>query len=186
MKHLSLLLILLIAPNCFAYTIINDPDVFYTMYENPDTTIDFTKLKNGISFDAVPDTWSELILATGSYNYVVREYSFSDDWWFRHVYSQTVINTSVSWKNGSISNYNMGIYAFNPQPFTLTTSNGFIGIIPDDMQDSHYVLGDIDIYNLEAGFTTITSTPVPEPATFMLLCSGIIGLAGLRKKGALG
>jgi hypothetical protein len=44
----------MLASNVFAYTVITDPSVFYAFFEKPASVIDFTKLKDGTSYDSIP------------------------------------------------------------------------------------------------------------------------------------
>ena len=120
MKKLILLPIalFLMVSNALAYTIIQDPNVFYSMYENPATTIDFTMLKDGTTYsdppaDLTPDTSyisypNRLIIYTGdrdgsTFTYMmVRSNTFSDNWEFKNY--DVIFQERVIWYDGYISN----------------------------------------------------------------------------------
>ena len=43
------------SPLAFSATVITDLEVFYSMFDHPDTVIDFLKLKDGTSFSNIPE-----------------------------------------------------------------------------------------------------------------------------------
>ena len=48
-----LILCLLLTPSVSAYTIIVDQNLFFTFFEKPKTTIEFTELRDGTTFGSI-------------------------------------------------------------------------------------------------------------------------------------
>ena len=101
----------------------------------------------------------------------------ADDWSWGDIGFGTITLAEVSW---------LLDFSFQADSFTLATVS-FIGnsagnsalsfssvILGDD-------LGDPLFATLESGSVAV-STPIPEPTTIILLCSGLLGFAGFRKK----
>ena len=187
MKKIALLLIaaLLFAPRAFAYTVITDPDVFYSFFKKPGKTIEFTQLKDGTARYSIPggfkpntfygDKPGGLIIGTGDSNrtggfqeLAVRPNAFSSAWSFMASdpdkpgsFCRTVV-----WFDQGISagDYKMTVVATSgkSQPFAMFTNKGFVGIMPDSPQETLFILDDISsISFFETEF--FQDTLVPEP-----------------------
>jgi len=179
--------ILLLATNTYAYTIIYDETEFLHQFQNPITTITFDTLKDGTAWPSSPYenvfATTDLLYASygtilGFFAYNARSEAFSDSWTFR-----SHINfDGVGWTNGAIhgayprnSWSKKSIIISNSEgliPFSIITDIGFIGIIPDQNENI------LSLYNTGAStifeFTTnYTPSPVPEPATFLLMALGL-------------
>lgn len=97
--------------------------------------------------------------------------------------TQTVGSYDTQYNTGEFDNYSGGTGSYYVA-FTVDVSN----LSPDSPGD--YAIH-FDLYSMDGGEVGIfapfshdaeSSYPVPEPATMLLLGSGIIGLAGLRKR----
>jgi hypothetical protein len=182
---LTLLISILMTPIAFSATVITDPNVFYSMFDHPDTTIDFSKLKDGISFGNIPagynsntsylDNPDDLIVYTGEsdgaggFKFIaVRPHAFSDDWSFKRVDPTDSKNTSeaVVWFGQGITagSFEMIVYSTTPQskPFVIYTEKGFIGIVPSSPLETRFIFEDLHIiFSLETGFSQVDSEPEP-------------------------
>lgn len=182
---LALLISMVMTPMAYSAMVITDPDVFYSMFDYPDTTIDFLKLKDGTSFSSIPDDYKantsylddpdNLIIHTGEsdgvggYNFIaVRPHAFSDVWSFERAHPADSKNNreAVVWFGQGITtgSFELIISSTAPQskPFVIHTEKGFIGIVPSSPLETRFVFDDFHIiYSLETGFSQVD--PVPEP-----------------------
>ena len=182
---LAILISMVMAPMAYSAMVITDPDVFYSMFDFPDTTIDFLKLKDGTSFSNIPDGYKantsylddpdNLIIHTGEsdgvggFNFIaVRPHAFSDDWSFERAHPMDSKNNreAVVWFGQGITtgSFNLIISSTTPQskPFVIYTEKGFIGIVPSSPQETRFVFDDFHIiYSLETGFSHVDTEPKP-------------------------
>lgn len=190
MKKLAIafLISMLMAPSAYSAMVITDPDVFYSMFDQPDTTIDFLQLKDGTSFSNIPDGYKSktsyldnpdnLIVYTGESDgaggfelIAVRPHAFSDEWSFERSHPADSKNRreAIVWFGQGITtgSYEMIVSSTTPQskPFVIYTEKGFIGIVPSSPRETRFVFDDLHIiYSLETGFSQIDPEPQP-PAT---------------------
>ena len=172
-------------PMAYSAMVITDPDVFYSMFDYPETTIDFLQLKDGTSFSSIPDGYKantsyltdpdNLIVHTGEsdgvggFNYIaVRPHAFSDDWSFERAHPLDSKNNreAVVWFGQGITtgSFEMIVSSTTSQskPFVIHTEKGFIGIVPSSPSETRFVFDDFHIiYGLETGFSQVA--PEPEP-----------------------
>ena len=182
---LSILISILMTPIAFSATVITDPAVFYSMFDHPDTVIDFLKLKDGTSFSNIPDGYKSntsyldnpdnLIIYTGEsdgiggFNLIaVKPHAFSDDWSFEraHPTDSKNIRKAVVWfgKGITTGNFDMSVSLTTPQskPFVMYTEKGFIGIVPSSPLETRFTFEDFHIiFSLETGFSQVDSEPEP-------------------------
>jgi hypothetical protein len=169
----------------FAATIIKDPVLFYSIYHNPDTVIDFIKLKDGTAFDNIPDSYTpktkylnnpdSLIVYTGErdgrggFSFVaVRSQAFSENWSFKGVHptNPKIFREQVIWFDQGITTGSFEIIisstTHHSQPFAILTEKGFIGIIPSSPQETRFIFEDIHIISsFETGFSLPDVIPRP-------------------------
>jgi len=185
----KIILILLIglstAPRVYSYSIITEPDVFYSFFSSPMTTIEFGQLKDGTSYENIryrikPDTFKTAepqcsivgrgdLHFTGSDNSIpVRSDAFSDDWSFSAVdiKSPEVSCEAVIWFNQGISAgvAKMSVAAANgkSEPFALYTNKGFIGVVPDNPRETVFTF---DNFSAVFSFETRFSRPPTQLST---------------------
>ena len=163
-------------PGVSSYSIITDPDVFYSFFEKPLTTIEFTKLKDGTSYEKIryrikPHTFTESqpqcsiigkgdIHVTGSDNSIsVRSDAFSDDWSFsaRDLKRPDVSCEAVIWFNQGISagdsNITVASSTGKSEPFVLYTNKGFMGVVPDNPQETVFIFDNFTaVFSFETEF----------------------------------
>ena len=180
---LAILISMLMPPMAYSAVVIENPDVFYSMFGYPDTTIDFLKLKDGTSFSNIPDGYKSktsyldnpdnLIVYTGESDGVggfkliaVRPHAFSDDWSFERAHPADSKNNreEIVWFGEGITtgSFEIIVSTTTPQskPFVIYTGKGFIGVVPSSPQETRFVFDDLHIiYSLETGFSQID----PEP-----------------------
>ena len=178
MKKLLLILLFgyVLVPRVFSYSIITDPDVFYSFFEKPMTTIEFTKLKDGTSYDKIryqiiPDLFTASepqcsiidngdINITGSHNRIpVRSDAFSDSWSFssRDPQRPDVSCEAVIWFNQGISAGDARIAVAastgKSEPFVLYTNKGFMGVVPDNPQEIEFIFDNFSaVFSFETQF----------------------------------
>ena len=183
-QALAVLMGFMLTPSAFAYTIITEPDVFYSFFEKPKMILEFTELKDGTVFDSTGDglkansfyAGAPDCLTNGSEGFhrgdgfdalAVRTNAFSNVWSFMgadpkepHAFCEAVI-----WFDQGIStgNYNMTVVATagQSQPFVLYTNKGFVGILPDSPQETLFIFDNLDVvYSFETEFSK--ANPVSE------------------------
>ena len=178
MKKLVLILLIsfMLVPRGFSYSIITDPDVFYAFFEKPMTTIEFSKLKDGTSYENIrhrikpdPPAGSQPqcttidngdIHFTGSNDRIsVRSDAFSDDWSFSamDLKRPEVSCESVIWFNQGISAGDSVIAVASStgqsQPFVLYTNKGFMGVVPDNPRETVFIFDNFSaVFSFETEF----------------------------------
>lgn len=188
MKKLGFIFLIsfMMVPKVFSFSIIQDPDVFYSFFEKPLTTVEFTKLKNGTSYEKIryrnkPDAFivpqpqcsiigNGDIYAAGSHNSItVRSDAFSDDWTFsaRDLKKPEVSCEAVIWFNQGISAGDSKIAVASStgksEPFVLYTNKGFMGVVPDNPRETVFIFDNFTaVFSFETQFlrpsTTINTT----------------------------
>jgi hypothetical protein len=167
----------------FSASMVKDPDLFYSVFKNPDTVIDFLKLKDGTSFDKIPESYTpktnyldnpdNLIVYTGESDgkggfsmLAVRSQAFSNNWSFKGVHPSKpkIFREQVVWFDQGITvgSFEIIISATTAQsqPFAIYTEKGFIGIIPDSPEETRFILEGIHIvYSFETGFAVPDFVP---------------------------
>jgi len=177
-----LLISFTIVPRVFSYSIITDSAVFYSFFEKPMTTIEFSELKDGSSYASVrykikpgPLAGSEPrcniigngdIHFTGSNNNIsVRSDAFSDDWSFSamDLKQPQVSCEAVLWFNQGISAGDSVIAVTSStgksEPFVLYTNKGFMGVVPDNPRETVFIFDNFSaVFSFETAFLRPSST----------------------------
>ncbi len=184
MKKLVFILLIsfMIVPRGFAYSIISDPDVFYSFFEKPMTMIEFRELKDGTSYENIryrikSDTLNVsepqcFIIGkgdlhfTGSDNSIpVRSDAFSNDWHFSAVDIKRpgVACDAVIWFNqgisAGISKISVAAATGKSEPFVLYTNKGFMGVVPDNSQETVFIFDNFSaVFSFETAFSRSSTT----------------------------
>jgi hypothetical protein len=181
---LTILINFAVASNVFAYTVIKDPNVFYSFFEKPANIIDFAELKDGTLYGNLTDRVEADILEASGPNCInnragnlnaltVGPSAFSNTWSFlgaEPVKAQSFCD-AVLWFDQGIStgDYNLAVSTTpgRSKPFAIYTNKGFMGIIPDTPQETLFIFENLHfIFSFETEFST--TAPVPESeASFM-------------------
>ena len=172
----------LILPKAFSYSIIRDPDLFYSFFEKPMMTIDFTTLKDGTPYEMIryrinsePAVVSEprcniygnsdIHLTEDATGISVRPDAFSNEWLFsaRDLIKPDVSCEAVLWFNQGISAGDSKISITSStgksEPFVLYTNKGFIGVVPDNHRETEFVFdGFSAVFSFESNFLKPTTT----------------------------
>jgi hypothetical protein len=181
---------LMLAQNAFAYSVIRDPNLFYAFFIKPQLIIEFTKLKDGTVFsdnsrklksnnlfaanqDCLAMSSGEPGFAANEKQLAIRPYAFSNAWHFMGVdpnNSESFCN-SVLWIDEGIStgSQKMAVIAASgkSQPFVLHTNKGFIGILPDNPQETIFIFDDFSrVFSFETDFSKDVSVSDSDD-TFM-------------------
>jgi hypothetical protein len=173
-----------LSSNVFSYTVITDPNVFYTFYENPAKVLDFTELKDGTSYTNIqdrfgpdqmkasetdcinhrPEDLNAMTVGPGAFSNAwsflgsdpKRNQSFCDSiLWFDQGISTGELSLAVSTKAG------------RSQPFAMYTNKGFMGIIPDTPEETLFIFENLHfIFSFEADFSK--TAPVSESKAALL------------------
>lgn len=170
----TLILLAAIPGQSLAYVIISDSSEFLRQYSNPTETITFE--------DPLPGslTGVSYSLGGGAEAYEVREYGWSTSvdigsrgpvhpfwgattWYGDHI-SPTIYERPNNWINR--------IYIRSLVPsliYSMQTSNGFYGMLPESPGDNFFVLPpDVTISQMDIGYEEIRSVSEPETALLIL------------------
>ena len=184
MKKIVLILLIsfMTAPGVFSYSIITDPDVFYSFFEKPMTTIEFSRLKDGTSYENIryriePDSFAasepqcsiigkgDIPFAGNDNSISVRSDAFSDEWSFsaRDLDRPDVSCEAVVWFNQGISAGDSKITITSStgksEPFVLYTNKGFIGVVPDNPQETEFIFDNFSaVFGFESDFLKPSTT----------------------------
>jgi len=188
LKKLGVIVLIsfMMVPRVFSFSIITDSDVFYSFFEKPLTTIEFTKLKNGTSYEKIryrnkPDPFivsqpqcsiignGDIHAAGGNNSISVRSDAFSDDWTFsaRDLKRPEVSCEAVVWFNQGISAGDSKLAVASStgksEPFALYTNKGFMGVVPDNPRETVFIFDNFTaVFSFETQFlrpsTTINAT----------------------------
>ena len=169
---LALLAGLLLAQNAFSYSIITDPNLFYSFFEKPQKTIEFTRLKDGTALTRILENG---VLSTalranldcfrndktdaGSGGIAIHANAFSDDWSFKTVMPNRpeTFCEAVIWFDQGISSggHHLTVTALSghSKPFVMYTNKGFVGIVPDSPRESVFIFDNFSvIFSFETDF----------------------------------
>jgi hypothetical protein len=166
----------------FSYSIITDPEVFYSFFEKPMTTIEFSKLKDGTSYENIryhikpealagPKSQCSIINSgdihfTGTnHSVAVGSDAFSDDWSFSamDLKRPDVSCDAVIWFNQGISAGDSVIAVASStgksEPFVLYTNKGFMGVVPDNSRETVFIFDNFSaVFSFETSFLRPSST----------------------------
>ena len=183
MKKAAIVMILslLAVQSAFAFAIIADPNVFYSFFEKPETTIEFTKLRDGTTLNSIPVGFQpttayaaqpvcafigteENTNANGLKPLAVQPNAFSKAWSFMVADPNKPDSycDAILWSGHSlaIANNNITVVAASgqSQPFALYTNKGFIGIIPDGPQETIFMIDNCKhVFSFETKFSRTAS-----------------------------
>ena len=184
MKKLTIILALsfLIIPEAFSYSIIREPDLFYSFFEKPMTTIDFRALKDGTPYEKIqyriksealvvsePQCTifgkSDINLTGAGKRISVKSDAFSNEWLFsaRDLFHPEVSCETVLWFNQGISAGDSKITITSStgksEPFVLYTNKGFIGVVPDNPQETEFIFDNFSaVFSFESNFIKPSTT----------------------------
>jgi len=181
-----LLALLAFASNAWGYQVITDPLAFNSLFKDPTTTIDFTRLKDGSTY--TPHNFrSLLVIQEGGSPYFVeiRETGWSDDFQIGTTEPNCYCaGASSQWDGNSIYSGGSHFYvSTDGHAFVLSveTSVGFMGFIPTSAYDGFYMLPrDVSISSLQYGYTSVST--VSEPATHTITLAGLGMLGWLHRR----
>jgi len=173
----------MMVPRVFSYSIITDSAVFYSFFEKPLTTIEFSELKDGSSYASVRYRIKPGPLAAGSEprcnivnkgdihftgnnnNISVRSDAFSDDWSFSamDLKRPQVSCEAVLWFNQGISAGDSVMAVTSStgksEPFVLYTNKGFMGVVPDNPRETVFIFDNFSaVFSFETAFLRPSST----------------------------
>ena len=178
--------------NVNAYQVVTDEAFFYSLYQSPTTTINFTGLKDGSTFSNA--SVSPLVATTG-YNptkYEVREVGWSN----RILIGSADINchcasTATNWFGtfitpnvyGHIYLNTIPTHEYDAIPLAINTGANFVGFVPDNASDGYFLMPrGASINLLQFGFSPALPAQVPEPSTLALIAVGFAVLGFSRRK----
>ncbi len=180
MKKVTLIILMhfALASNVFSYTVITDPDVFYTFFEKPAKVIDFTELKDGSSYNSLPGRFEPGAFETSGSDCInyhagdlkalkVGPSAFSNTWSFlgaepvqAHAFCDAILWFDQGISTGDYS-LTVSTNTGRSQPFAMYTNKGFMGIIPDTPQETLFIFENLHfIFSFETEFSK--AAPVSE------------------------
>jgi hypothetical protein len=196
---LALLIFILSASTASSYTLITDPELFYSKYQSPRTVIEFTELKDGTAIENLiagykPPTFlvsnstdsclmppEEKADDDSPASLAVSSQAFSDDWSFHGADPATpgLFCELITWFVQGITcgQYHMAVSVAGgrAEPFAMYTTSGFIGVIPSSPKETLFIFDNFNtVYSFETGYSNIAEqqkilTPEKEATVFARL-----------------
>ena len=180
MKKVTFIILInfVLASNVFSYTVITDPNVFYTFFEKPAKIIDFSELKDGSSYRSLPGRFERDTFETSESDCInthaedlkalkVGPSAFSNAWSFlgaepvqAHAFCDEILWFDQGISTGDYS-LTVSTNTGRSQPFAMYTNKGFMGIIPDTPQETLFIFENLHfIFSFETEFSK--ADPVSE------------------------
>ena len=185
-------------PNAKAALITHDEAFFYSIYTSPTETIDFTRLKDGSTFEELESGGWLTSPYINSYSsgpngnsFSVDEDAWSDNYLIRSTWGGYSFWLATDWYGDSIRPHSdlttmrrLSVHLLSDTlPISLYVEsdsyNGFVGFIPQTAQDTEiqYLLPNLQVLSMQGGFSKVSQ--IPEPDTLWLLLSGMAGVVGI-------
>jgi hypothetical protein len=182
MRRLALALVIFIlsASTASSYTLITNPELFYSKYQSPRTVIDFTELKDGTAIENLligytPPTFlvsnstdtclmpaDEKAEDDSPATLAVSSQAFSDDWSFHGADPARpgLFCELIRWFVQGITcgQYHMAVSVAGgrAEPFAMYTTSGFIGVIPTSPKETLFIFDNINtVFGFETGYSNI-------------------------------
>jgi hypothetical protein len=196
---LILMILVLSTSTASSYTLITDPDSFYSKYQNPRTLIEFTELKDGTAIEnllagykpqtfLVSNSTDTCLMPTeekadddSPATLAVSSQAFSDEWSFHGADPRTpgLFCELITWFVQGITcgQYHMAVSVAGgrAQPFAMYTTSGFIGVVPSSPKETIFIFDNINtVYSFETGYSNNVEeqkimTPEKETTVFARL-----------------
>lgn len=176
-----------------AMIVTHDEAAFMALWANPNETVDFTHLRDGVTFANANNVVSPYVrqIRQPPLRYMVMQ-----DGWSGHFNLGSTIPgcqcawQAVEWTSPGIvhADFYGSLYLEllgTAGPVALGSGSTFTGLIPESAADTFYILGAQDsIAMVRLGFSAVTLPPpsVPEPATAALVLVAACAAASRHRR----